>query len=233
MERYSRNIRLIGEEGQAALRAASVAVFGVGGVGSYAAEALARAGVGRLLFVDGDKVEESNINRQLVADYTTLGQPKADVMRERALRVNPECRAEALSIFYDAETADSVDFARYDCVIDAIDTVASKLLIIERAKAAGAYVLSAMGAGNKLDPSRFEIADIYSTSVCPLARVMRRELKSRGVSELTVVYSREEPAVKTRPPGSLSFVPSAAGLLLAGETIRHILKTNKTERKLQ
>ena len=226
MERYSRNIRLIGEEGQAALAAASVAVFGVGGVGSWAAEALARAGVGRMLFVDGDRVEESNINRQLVAGYDTLGRPKAEVMRERALNVNPQCRAEALRLFYDAATADQIDLSRYECVVDAIDSVASKILLVQRAQAAGAWVVSAMGAGNKLDPTRFEAADIYETSVCPLARVMRRELKARGVPALRVVYSREEPVARTRPPGSVSFVPSAMGLVIAGEVVRHILETH-------
>ncbi len=228
MERYSRNIRLIGEEGQAALATASVAVVGVGGVGSYAAEALARAGVGRLLFVDGDVVEESNINRQLVAGYDTLGRPKAEVMRERALNVNPECRAEAMHLFYSAETADQIDLSEFDCVVDAIDSVTSKLLLIVRAQAAGAWVVSAMGAGNKLDPTRFEAADIYETSVCPLAKVMRRELKARGVQALRVVYSREEPAIHSRPPGSISFVPSAMGLTIAGEIVRHILETNQS-----
>lgn len=222
--RYERNVRMIGEAGQQAIRAARVAVFGVGGVGSYAAEALARAGVGTLLFVDGDCVEESNINRQLVADYETLGRPKAEVMRERALRVDPRLDVTALQLFYDAETAPRIDLTQYDYVVDAIDSVASKLLLICSAKSAGCYTVSAMGAGNKLDPARFEAADISKTSVCPLARVIRRELKARGIEHLRVVYSKEEPVVHTRTPGSISFVPSAMGLLIAGEIINEILR---------
>ena len=222
-DRYSRNVRLFGEEGQKPLSGLRVAVFGVGGVGSYAAEALARAGVGHMLFVDGDCAEESNINRQLVADYTTLGRPKADIMRERALRVNPDCDARALQLFFDEQTAAQIDFSSYDHVVDAIDSMASKILLIVTAQQAGCRVVSAMGAGNKLDPTRFEIADIYETSVCPLARVLRRELKKRGVERLTVVYSKEEPRVKAVPPGSVSFVPSAMGLALASAVVNDAL----------
>jgi len=223
-ERYSRNVRLFGEEGQKKISESSVAVFGVGGVGSYAAEALARAGFGRMLFVDGDCVEESNINRQLVADYTTMGRPKAEVMAERALRVNPDCDVQAMHIFFDETTAPQIDFSKYDYVVDAIDSMASKILLIVTAQQAGCKVVSAMGAGNKLDPTRFEIADIYSTTVCPLARVLRRELKKRGVEKLTVVYSKEEPRVKAVPPGSVSFVPSAMGLALASAVVNDLLE---------
>lgn len=222
-ERYSRNVRLFGEEGQKKIENCSVAVFGVGGVGSYAAEALARAGVGKMLFVDGDCVEESNINRQLVADYETLGRPKADVMTERARKVNPDCDAQAMHMFFDENTASQIDFSKYDYVVDAIDSMASKILLITAAQQAGCKVVSAMGAGNKLDPTRFEIADIYETTVCPLARVLRRELKKRGVERLTVVYSKEEPRVKAVPPGSVSFVPSAMGLALASAVINDLI----------
>lgn len=222
-ERYSRNVRLFGEEGQKKISECSVAVFGVGGVGSYAAEALARAGFGRMLFVDGDCVEESNINRQLVADYSTMGRPKAEVMAERALRVNPDCDVQAMHMFFDETTAPQIDFSKYDYVVDAIDSMASKILLIVTAQQAGCKVVSAMGAGNKLDPTRFEIADIYSTTVCPLARVLRRELKKRGVEKLTVVYSKEEPRVRAVPPGSVSFVPSAMGLALASAIVNEVI----------
>ena len=223
-ERYSRNVRLFGEEGQKKISESSVAVFGVGGVGSYAAEALARAGFGHMLFVDGDCVEESNINRQLVADYSTLGRPKADIMAERALRVNPDCDVQAMHMFFDETTAPQIDFSKYDYVVDAIDSMQSKILLIITAQQAGCKVVSAMGAGNKLDPTRFEISDIYSTTVCPLARVLRRELKKRGVERLTVVYSKEEPCVKAVPPGSVSFVPSAMGLALASTVVNDLLE---------
>jgi len=222
-ERYSRNVRLFGAEGQKKICESSVAVFGVGGVGSYAAEALARAGFGKMLFVDGDCVEESNINRQLVADYSTLGRPKAEVIAERALRVNPDCDAQAMHMFFDESTAAQIDFSKFDYVVDAIDSMASKILLIVTAQQAGCKVVSAMGAGNKLDPTRFEVSDIYSTTVCPLARVLRRELKKRGVEKLTVVYSREEPRVKAVPPGSVSFVPSAMGLALASAVVNDLI----------
>ncbi len=223
-ERISRTKALIGEDGVRRLAGASVAVFGVGGVGSYAAEALARAGIGHLTFVDGDCVEESNINRQLVADYTTLGLPKAEVMRERALRANPDCEAVGIRLFYSEETSASIDLSAFDYILDAIDTVKSKLLLIGNAIKAGVPIISCMGAGNKLDPSRFETADISATSVCPLARVMRQELRKRGIEHLKVVYSREEPVIHARIPASISFVPAAAGLMLAAETVKDLLK---------
>ncbi len=234
-EQFIRTALLLGEDGVKRLRCASVAVFGVGGVGSFAAEALARAGIGRLLLVDPDAVAESNINRQLIALHSTIGMNKAEVMRARILDINPEADVTAMPLFYDASTAEQIDLSSYDFVVDAIDTVSSKLLLIERAAVERIPIISSMGAGNKLDPTAFEVADIYQTSVCPLARVIRRELKKRGISALRVVYSREEakppqnPAVEPAPgkrqtPGSVSFVPSVAGLILAGEVVRILTK---------
>lgn len=232
---FARTEMLIGSEALARLRAASVAVFGLGGVGSYTAEALARCGVGRLVLVDADRVAESNINRQLIATYDTVGKLKVDVMRERTLAINPVCEVVIHPLFYAKDTADAVDLTGLSYIADCIDTVTSKLLLIESASFAGIPVISAMGAGNKLDPARFEVADIYKTSVCPLARVMRRELKARGVRSLKVVYSREEPRVpvghasdalpegRRTIPGSISFVPSAAGLILASEIVKDII----------
>lgn len=234
-EQYCRTALLLGEKGVMRLRESAVAVFGIGGVGSFAAEALARAGVGRLLLVDPDAVSVSNINRQLIALHSTVGKNKAEVMKARIADIDPAANVTAMALFYDASTADAVDLSEYDFVVDAIDTVSSKLLLIERAAEAGVPIISSMGAGNKLDPAAFEVADIYETSVCPLARVMRRELKKRGIPSLRVVYSREEamkPFVsdeellpgKRQTPGSISFVPSAAGLILAGEVIRTLAK---------
>ena len=186
------------------------------------------------MLVDPDAVAESNLNRQLIALHSTLGRNKAEVMRERILDINPDADVIALPLFYEAATADAVSLSGYDYIVDAIDTVSSKLLLIEQAAALGVPVISSMGAGNKLDPAAFEAADIYETSVCPLARVMRRELKKRGISSLRVVYSREEPAApkfgatpvpgKRQTPGSVSFVPSAAGVILAGEVVRALTK---------
>ena len=218
-----RTVRLIGEEAVEKLNHACVAVFGVGGVGSFVAEALVRAGVGTLLFVDGDCVEESNLNRQLIATRENLGMPKAEVARARALSINPDARVTALNLFYDESTADQIDLSEYDFVADCIDSVPSKLLLIERAKNAGCRVVCAMGAGNKLDPTAFEIADIEKTSICPLARTVRQQLRKRGVRGVKAVFSHELP-YRTAPgaPGSISFVPGAAGLALAGEILREI-----------
>lgn len=235
-EQYSRTALLLGEDGVMRLRKSAVAVFGIGGVGSFAAEALARAGVGKLLLVDPDSVSVSNINRQLIALHSTVGKNKAEVMKARIGDIDPETEVTAMPLFYDASNADEIDISQFDYVVDAIDSVSSKLLLIERAAAAGVPVISSMGAGNKLDPAAFEVADIYETSVCPLARVMRRELKKRGITSLRVVYSKEEARKplasneeplpgKRQTPGSLSFVPSAAGLILAGEVIRTLAKT--------
>lgn len=233
-EWQKRTSALIGDDAVKRLNSASVAVFGIGGVGSYAAEALARAGVGKLTFIDGDTVAESNINRQLVADTATVGMSKAEVMKARAEIINPDVEAKAVTAFYSADNADEFQLDGYDFILDCIDSVSSKIELICRADAAGVPIISCMGAGNKLDPTRFEVADIYKTSVCPLARVMRTELKKRGIRSLPVVYSKEEPRRSTsneirgagRPvPSSISFVPSVAGLIMAGEVIKRIAKT--------
>ncbi len=224
MEQWERNIRLLGQDGQQRLMQAKVAVFGLGGVGGFAAEALVRAGVGHLLFVDGDVVEISNLNRQILATHDTLGRPKAEVMKERALSIAPDARIEALQVFFDEKSAHLFDFREWDYVIDAIDSVPSKILLIECCRQANAPIISAMGAGNKLDPTRFRVTDLAKTSVCPLARTMRSALRKRGIEHLKVVFSDEPPLPSNgqRAPGSVSFVPSVAGLILAGEVIREI-----------
>lgn len=224
-ERFSRTARLIGVDAVQRLASSSVILFGVGGVGSFAAEALCRAGIGRIDLVDGDTVSESNINRQLVALLSTIGRPKAEVMKERMTDVNPAAQIRALNLFYDVSTADQIHLAEYDYVIDAIDSVSSKLLLIERCHMLNVPCISCMGAGNKLDPTRFEVEDISKTSVCPLARVMRRELKNRGILHHKVVYSKEPPLNPDgqRTPASISFVPSAAGLILAGAVVRDLI----------
>jgi len=204
-------------------------------VGSFAAEALARSGLGGLALFDGDTVCETNLNRQLIATRDTLGQNKAKVMRSRILSINPACSVQAHACYYTAENADAYDLSRYAYIIDAIDMVSSKLVLIERAAAAGVRIISSMGAGNKLDPTRFEVADIFDTSVCPLAKVMRRELKARGIDALRVVYSRETPlkplddeeslsSARRSVPGSVAFVPSVAGLMLAGEVVKELAR---------
>ena len=228
--RNSRTVGLTGEDAFELIRSASVLVFGLGGVGSYVCEGLARAGVGRLGLVDSDVVSESNINRQLVADYETLGRPKVDVEEERIRKVTPDCKVDKYNLFYlpDSEEAKQIDFSKYDYVVDAIDTVSAKLDIIQRAKEAEVKVISSMGTGNKLDNTRFEVCDISKTSVCPLAKVMRKELRNRGIKDVKVVYSKEEP-VKCmedggkRVPASISFVPSVTGLIIAGEIIKDIM----------
>lgn len=227
---FSRAELLLGEEALEKLRSARVALFGIGGVGSFAAEALARGGVGHITLVDGDTVSITNINRQLIALYSTVGKEKTAVMAERIADISPETEVETYPVVYGAENRDLLDFSTYDYVIDAIDTVTSKLILIEEAKKAGVPVISCMGTGNKFHPERFEVTDISKTSVCPLAKVMRKELKVRGIKNVKVVYSKEEPQKpaastetgKRQIPGSLSFVPPVAGLLLAGEVIRHI-----------
>lgn len=227
------------------LKASRVAVFGIGGVGTFAVEALVRSGVGALDLIDDDKVCLTNINRQLIATRKTVGKKKVEVMRDRVLEINPAAKVEIHETFYGAETADLFDLSAYDYIIDAIDTVSSKLILIERAKAAGVPVISCMGAGNKLDPTKLEVADISKTSMCPLAKVMRTELRRRGIGDVKVVYSKEPPmtpiedesnscknhcicppdtkrkcTVRRQVPGSISFVPSVAGLILAGEVIK-------------
>jgi tRNA A37 threonylcarbamoyladenosine dehydratase len=217
---HTRTEQLLGADAVERLRTSRVALFGLGGVGSFTAEALARAGVGHLLLVDGDNVASSHLNRQLVALHSTLGQPKADVMAARIRDISPAVRVDARRAFYLPENADDFDLAGFDYVIDAVDTVAAKVELAVRARAVGVPLVSCMGAGNKLDPARFEVADLFATSVCPLCKAMRKALKARGVTALTVVYSRETPAVACRPPGSVSFVPAVAGLILAGVVIR-------------
>ena len=233
-DEFSRTQMLLGEEAMAKLAAANVAVFGVGGVGGFAVQALARAGVGKIELIDSDTVALSNINRQIVAFHSTIGQYKTEVMKRMIEDINPLAEVTERRIFFLPETADDFDFSGYDYVIDAVDTVTAKLLLVERCTAAGTPVISSMGAVNKLDPTAFEVADIYKTSVCPLARVMRQELKKRGIRKLKVVYSKE-PAMtpKGHPqaelgstrrstPGSVSFVPSVAGLIIAGEVIKDL-----------
>ena len=228
-EQHARTARMLGEKAVERLNEANVLLFGVGGVGSFAAEALARAGVGSLTLVDGDEVALSNLNRQLVALHSTLGMPKAQAMAERIRDINPECRVEARVLFYGRDTAQEIDFTRYDYVIDAIDSVASKVMIAEACTNLGVPLISCMGAGNKLDPTRFEVQDLSKTSVCPLARVMRQRLGKLGIHHLKVVYSQEPPVTPrtgeeaARVPGSVSFVPSVAGLILAGEAIKDLI----------
>lgn len=239
-ERFARTKLLIGQVGVQRLQQAKVAVFGAGGVGSYAVEALARSGIGKMDIIDGDRVSLTNLNRQLIALESTIGLYKAETEKRRIADINPDAQVNAINLFYSEETAGAIDFSEYDYVIDAVDTVAAKLLIIEKAKAAGTRVITCMGAGNKMDPMAFRAADINQTSVCPLARVMRRELKRRGISGVKAVYSEESPLVPLpgdpgdtkgtagRPvPGSMAFVPSAAGLLLCAEVVKDLLKDNE------
>lgn len=258
-EQFSRTEMLIGTEALERLQGARVAVFGVGGVGGYVVEALARSGVGAFELIDNDVVAESNINRQIIATHDTIGRYKVDVMKERILAINPQVQVQVHPCFFLPENAEKFDFSEYTYVVDAVDTVTAKIEIIMRAKAAGVPVISSMGTGNKLDPTKFVVTDIHRTSVCPLAKVMRRELKKRGIGSLKVVYSTEEamkplnltdlqntadtaqstadpiqcttdPALNAAPvsrrstPGSVSFVPSVAGLIVAGEVIKDMIK---------
>jgi len=226
MEQFTRTEQLIGIEKSEKLQMSRVAVFGVGGVGGYAIEALARAGIGTLDIVDKDTISESNINRQIIALHSTIGQYKADVMKQRILDINPRAVVNAHTCFFLPETAAKFDFSKYDYVVDAVDNVTAKIELVLQAKAANVPIICAMGAGNKLDPTRFEVVDISKTSVCPLAKVMRKKLRERGIAHLKVVYSKEEPAIKQTPPGSISFVPSSAGLILAGEVILDIISSH-------
>lgn len=227
---FDRTEILLGSDALSKLSNSSVAVFGIGGVGSYTVEALVRGGVGKLYLYDGDVVSETNINRQLVATTKTVGKAKVDVAVEHAKEVNPDISVYAEKLFFNSDNADSIDFSKFDYVVDAIDTVSSKLLLIEKSKASNVPVISCMGAGNKLDPTRFEVTDISKTSVCPLAKVMRYELKKRGITKVKVLYSKEDPirhgnTENGKPlPGSVSFVPSVAGLIIAGEVIKDIIK---------
>ena len=248
LNQFSRTQLLFGGPGMEKLYRARVAVFGIGGVGGYTVEALARSGVGTLDLIDDDRVCLTNLNRQIIATRSTVGKYKVDVARQRVLDINPDAVVHTYKTFYGPETADQFDFTRFDYVVDAIDTVTGKLALVEQAKRAGTPIISCMGAGNKLDPTAFEVADIYRTSVCPLARVMRKELRKRGIKKLKVVYSREEamtpiddmsiscrthcicpPGVarkctqRRQVPGSNAFVPAAAGLILAGEVIKDLV----------
>lgn len=248
LNQFSRTELLLGEDAMVKLSNAKIAVFGIGGVGGFVVEALVRAGIGSFDLIDDDKVSLSNINRQIIATRKTIGRPKVEVMKERILEINPKASVEMHQCFFLKETADQFDFSNYDYVVDAIDTVSGKLELVVRCEEKAIPIISCMGAGNKLDPTRFEVADIYKTSVCPLAKVMRKELAARGIKELKVVYSKE-PAIKPlkdsnssskgncecppntdmkvsakrQTPGSVSFVPSVAGLIIAGEVIKDIV----------
>ena len=254
LNQFSRTQLLLGKDNMNRLAEAKVAIFGIGGVGGYVAEALARSGVGSFVLVDDDKVCLTNLNRQIIATRKTVGKYKAEVMRDRILEINPDAEVEVRKCFYLPENAGEFDFNEYSYVVDAVDTVTAKLEIIMRAKECGVPVISSMGAGNKLDPTKFQVADIYKTSMCPLAKVMRRELKKRGVKKLKVVYSTEKP---TRPlddmsvscrtncicppgaahkcterrdiPGSVAFVPSVVGLIIAGEVVKDLTIQRKAE----
>ena len=230
---FLRSEMILGEENMDKLKNARVAVFGIGGVGGYVTEALARTGVGRLDLFDNDTVSKTNINRQIIALTDTIGQYKVDVMKERISKINPDAKVNAYRTFYMPENSGDYDFTQYDYIVDAIDTVTAKIELAVRASEVGTPIISSMGTGNKLDPTAFEVTDIYKTSVCPLARVMRRELKQRGIKKLKVVYSKEEPlkpavssevTVKRNVPGSLAFVPPVAGLIIAGEVIKDLIK---------
>ncbi len=231
-ERFSRTALLIGEEAVETLHQSKVAIFGVGGVGGYVAEALARAGIGHIELIDKDTVSMSNMNRQIIATTSSIGKYKTEVMKERILDINPNAKVITHNCFFLPENKEDFVFATYDYVVDAVDTVTAKLCIIEEAKKVGIPVISSMGAGNKLSATGFEVADIAKTSVCPLAKVMRRELKKRNIDKVKVVYSKEEarkPIIevldgKKLLPGSISYVPSVAGLILAGEVIKDICK---------
>jgi len=234
--RFSRTELLLGKEAMEKLASARVAVFGIGGVGGYTVEALARSGVGFLDLIDNDKVCVSNLNRQIIATNATIGCYKVDVAKERIMEINPNARVNTYKTFYMPDTSDMFDFSKYDYIVDAIDTVTGKIELIINAGIAGTPIISSMGAGNKLDPTAFEVSDIYKTSVCPLARVMRYELKKRNIKSLKVVYSKEKPITPSETiiddtessrrqiPGSTAFVPSVAGLIIAGEVIKDLTK---------
>ena len=246
-DQFSRTQLLLSKEGIARLSSARVAVFGIGGVGGYTVEALVRSGVGALDLIDDDRICLTNLNRQIIATRSTIGKYKVDVMEQRVHDINPNCAVRTYKTFYTPETAGQFDFTEYDYVVDAIDTVTGKLALVEQAQATHTPIISSMGAGNKLDPSAFEVADIYETSICPLARVMRKELKKRGIPRLKVVYSKEPPMTpiddpeiscrlhcvcppgvarncteRRQIPGSTAFVPSVVGLIIAGEVIRDL-----------
>lgn len=254
LHQFSRTELLIGPEALEKLKSSKVAVFGIGGVGSFTVEGLVRAGVGKLVLIDDDCICLTNINRQIHATRKTVGKPKVEVMKERILAINPQAEVTTLQQFYMPDTADSLLADDYDYIVDAIDTVTAKLDLVVRAKRHNIPIISCMGAGNKLDPTRFEVTDIYKTSVCPLARVMRKELRARDIDSLKVVYSREAPitpretpnsscaagcicppnaartcTIRNQIPGSISFVPSVAGLIIAGEVIKDLIKSHEKD----
>ena len=255
LNQFSRTELLFGKEAMEKLAASRVAVFGIGGVGGYTVEALARSGVGAIDLIDDDKVCLTNINRQIIATRKTVGKYKVDVAAEHIADINPEVKVCTYKIFYTPETAEQFDFSQYDYIVDAIDTVTGKIALVVNANAAGTPIISSMGAGNKMDPTAFEVADIYKTSVCPLAKVMRRELKRRGIKKLKVVYSKEEPmtpiedmeiscrtncicppgtertcTARRQVPGSNAFVPSVVGLIIAGEVIKDLIHFQKIQK---
>lgn len=224
MDIFSRTERLIGEDALRKLQNSNIIIFGLGGVGSYTAEALARSGIGKMTVVDKDTVDITNINRQLYALRSTVGKPKAEVARERILDINPECEITAIQKMYLPENSEEFNLSQYDYIVDAIDNVTAKIDLAVKAEELGIPIISSMGTGNKLDPTAFKVSDIYKTSVCPLCRVMRTQLKKRGVKKLKVVYSEEMPKTDgERTPASISFVPPAAGLIIAGEVIKNII----------
>lgn len=237
LNEFSRTELLIGADGVEQLKNARVAIFGIGGVGGHVMEALARSGIGSLDVIDNDTVSVTNINRQILATQKTIGKYKTDVAKERILEINPRAHVLTCNTFFLPENADQFDFSQYDYVVDAIDTVSGKISLAEQAQNAGVPIISSMGAGNKMNPAAFEVADIYETSVCPLAKVMRRELKKRGIKKLKVVYSKEKPLTpkeseeqindtRRQIPGSVAFVPSVAGLIIAGEVVKDLLHWN-------
>lgn len=221
---FERTASLLGENAIKKLQQSSVAVFGIGGVGGYVVEALARSGIGFIDLFDNDTVSLSNINRQIIATQKTIGKLKVNVAKERILDINPDCIVNCYNVFFTAENSSDFDFSKYDYIVDAIDTVSSKIELVKKSQDENVPIISSMGTGNKICPNKFEVADIYKTSVCPLARVMRYELKKQGVKKLKVVYSKELPVVKLQTPASCSFVPSSAGLLIASEVIKDLIK---------
>ena len=240
MDAFARTRLLLGDSAMEKLKNARVAVFGLGGVGGYVAEALARSGVGALDLVDHDTISLTNLNRQILATRDTVGLPKAEAAAQRVTAINPDCDAKAIQTFYLPETADRFDFTKYDYIVDAIDTVTGKLMLVQAAKAAGTPIISSMGTGNKLDPTAFRVGDIHETNVCPLARIIRKECRKRGIEKLKVVYSTEDPIKTVLPPddpawaelpegrnalpGSVCFVPAVAGMIIAGEVIKDLIK---------
>ncbi len=229
MEQFSRTELLIGKENVKKLNKSKVAIFGIGGVGSYVVEGLARAGVGKIVLIDKDKVDITNLNRQIIATHKTVGKAKVEVSKERILEINPDAEVEIYEEFFMPESEGILD-ETVDYIVDAVDTVTAKIELVMRANKLNIPIISSMGTGNKLDPTRFEVTDIYKTEVCPLAKVMRKELKLRGIKKLKVVYSKEEPVKvlqkeegKKQPPASISFVPSVAGLIIAGEVVKDLI----------